>query len=87
MIAGTPNSELAHKYIDLWLGVEGPAKFCEATGTIPVNTKARNIMLENDENRQMLLLTDQQIAKAYNIDWDSFDTKAWRDVWARNVQQ
>jgi spermidine/putrescine-binding protein len=87
MIAGTPNSKLAHKYIDLWLGVEGPAKFCEATGTIPVNTKARNIMLKNDENRQMLLLTDQQIAKAYNIDWDNFDTKAWRDVWARNVQQ
>lgn len=86
MINGTRNSDLVHRYIDLWLGVEGPAKFCEATGTIPVNSKSRQIMLQDEANKQMLLLSDAQIEKAYNVDWARFDTKAWRDLWVRNVQ-
>lgn len=86
MINGTKNGDLVHRYIDLWLGVEGPAKFCEATGTVPVNSKSREIMLQDEANKQMLLLTDAQIEKAYTVDWARFDVKAWRDLWVRNVQ-
>jgi putative spermidine/putrescine transport system substrate-binding protein len=86
IIAGTPNGDLAHKYIDAWLGVEGPAKFCEATGTVPVNSKAREIMGKDEQNRKMLLLTDADIENAYHVDWKNFDVNSWRDLWLRSVQ-
>ncbi|QDY99158.1 extracellular solute-binding protein [Nitratireductor mangrovi] len=86
MIAGTTNGDLVHKYIDEWLGVEGAAKFCEATGTVPTNPKARKLMSESEQNREMLLLSDEEIANAYRVDWASFDIDAWRDVWLRTVQ-
>lgn len=86
IIGGTPNLNVAHEYIDLWLEAENPAKFCEATGTVPVNPKAREIMVKDPHNKAMLLLTDEQIEKAYVVNWERFDTKKWRDTWQRVVQ-
>jgi putative spermidine/putrescine transport system substrate-binding protein len=84
VVAGSPNEAALYAYLDSWLTVEGPAGFCDATGTVPVGTAAREIMRQNPENSEMLLLSDEDIANAYRVEWGRLDPK-WREIWLREI--
>jgi putative spermidine/putrescine transport system substrate-binding protein len=86
-VAGSQHIPAVYAYIDSWLTVDGPAKFCDATGTVPVGTEARAIMRQDPLNRAMLLLGDSDIANAYRVDWGRFNDRRWREAWARNVKR
>lgn len=87
VVAGTKNVPAAHAYLDAWMGVEGPYKFCDDTGSVPTNPQARAKMAGDANNREMLLLTDAQVDSAYRVDWSKMNERAWRDQWNRGVRR
>jgi len=87
IIAGATNLAGAHAYLDAWMAVEGPAKFCDDTGSVPVNPEARAKMREDPDNRAMLPLTDAELDNAYRVDWSRMNAKAWREQWNRLVHR
>jgi putative spermidine/putrescine transport system substrate-binding protein len=87
IIAGAKNVAGAHAYLNAWMAVEGPYKFCEDTGSVPANPQARARMADDANNRAMLLLTDAQLEGAHRIDWSRMNEKAWRDQWNRGVHR
>jgi hypothetical protein len=44
-------------------------------------------MLQNAENRSMLLLSDADIAGAYHVDWDRLNDRQWRESWSRGIKR
>jgi putative spermidine/putrescine transport system substrate-binding protein len=87
IIAGAKNVPGAHAYLDAWWAEVGPYKFCNTTGSIPVNPKARAHMAESADNRAMLLLTDADLDKVYRVDWSRMNEKQWRDQWNRGIHR
>jgi putative spermidine/putrescine transport system substrate-binding protein len=87
VIAGTRNVAGAHAYLNAWMAVEGPYKFCEDTGSVPVNPLARARMADDADNRAMLPLTDAQLESCYRIDWSRMNEKTWRDQWNRGIHR
>lgn len=51
IIAGARNVAGAHAYLNAWMAVEGPYKFCEDTGSGPVNPLARARMADDSDTR------------------------------------
>lgn len=87
IIAGAKNVAGAHAYLDAWMAVEGPYKFGEDTGSVPVNTQARAKMAAVADNHALLLLTDAELESAYRVDWSRMNEKQWRDQWNRGIHR
>lgn len=87
IVAGAKNVAGAHAYLDAWWAVEGPYRFGEDTGSIPVNPQARARMAEDANNRALLPLTDAELDRTYRVDWSRMNEKAWRDQWNRGIHR
>ncbi len=88
IVKGTPNLEAATAFVKSWLSVDGPAKFCAATGVLPVSGAARAKFVELDPlSRSMLLWTEKDIENSYRVNWDKLDSKKWRETWNREIQK
>ena len=87
IVAGAKNVAGAHAYLDAWWAVEGPYRFSEDTGSIPVNPQARARMAEDANNRALLPLTDADLERTYRVDWSRMNEKAWRDQWNRGIHR
>jgi spermidine/putrescine-binding protein len=87
IVTGSKNVAGAHAYLDAWMSVDGPYKFGEDTGSVPVNPQARAKMEQAPDNRAMLLLTDADLDSAYRVDWSRINEKQWRDQWNRGIHR
>jgi putative spermidine/putrescine transport system substrate-binding protein len=87
VIKGTPNSVGAHMFINEFLSFDAQYGHGVSTGSLPVNSQARQKLGDDPELKAMLLLTDAEIDNAFRIDWEKFDQKRWRDMWNRDIHR
>jgi putative spermidine/putrescine transport system substrate-binding protein len=87
VVKGTPNSAGAHMFINEFLSFDAQYGHGVSTGSLPVNSQARQKLADDPELKAMLLLTDAQIDNAFRINWEKFDQKRWRDMWNRDVHR
>ncbi|MGE0805286.1 MAG: PotD/PotF family extracellular solute-binding protein [Burkholderiaceae bacterium] len=85
--AGTQNLAAAQALLNTYLEPEVQYEFTRIVGSVPMNPVARKRLMENPENRDVLLLTDEQLANALNVDYAKLDLQAWRDAWARQIKR
>lgn len=87
VVKGSPNVAAAHDVINEFLSFEVQHGHGVATGSLPVNSQAREKLAEDPDMKSMLLLTDAQIDNAFRINWNNFDQKQWRDMWSREINR
>lgn len=85
---GTPNLDASMAFLSAWLGVDGPAAFCAATGVLPVSAAARAKFVELDPlSKSMLLWSEKDLENTFLVDFSKLDGKQWRDTWNREIQK
>lgn len=85
IVKGSPNLAAAHMFINEFLSDEAQYGHGLATGSVPITTAARQKMTEDPILADMLLLSDEQVDNAFRIDWETFDERAWRQMWNRDL--
>lgn len=86
MIVRNPqNRAAAHAYLDAYFAENSAYGFCMATGNVPANGAARSKMAEDPLCKEMLLLTDAALDKAFRVKWSDIDDRKWREIWNRGV--
>lgn len=85
IVKGTPHKEAAAAFINTFLDTEPQAGFTAPVGVVPVNIEARKVLAEDPVVSKFMLLSDDDIAKAYSMDWNSVNVEKWRSDWARAV--
>lgn len=85
IMEGTDVEKPALSYFNSYLSAEGGYGFCDATGSVPVNAEARRMMLKQEDAKQLLLLSDDDLKNAYRVDWTKLDQKAWREAWNNDL--
>jgi putative spermidine/putrescine transport system substrate-binding protein len=87
LIKGSPNARAAHQFMNEFLTPEAQLAHGNATGSLPINKQAREVMAKDPLQSSMLLLSDAQLDGTFRIDWTRFDQRKWRETWARSVRR
>ena len=85
ILEGTGAADACHVFINQSLSPEAQYGHCAAVGQIPINAEARERMSEDPELQAMMLLNEEDIANAFQIDWSKLDQDTWRERWNREV--
>lgn len=85
IVKNTRNKEAAAAFINQFLDTNSQAGFTSPVGVVPVNVEARKVLARDPVVSQFMLLSDEDIAKAYTMDWDSVNVEKWRADWARSI--
>lgn len=75
----------AEAFANIYLSPEVQFEHCRTTGVVPLDTSARQKLMTDPENKDILLLTDKEMEGAFRINWSKVDTAKWRDLWSREI--
>jgi putative spermidine/putrescine transport system substrate-binding protein len=75
----------AEAFADLYLSPDVQFEHCRTTGVVPLHSGARERLMSDPENKDILLLSDKDMEGAFRIDWSKIDAAKWRDLWTREV--
>jgi len=87
IVRGTPNEALAARFLDIYLDPEVQLAHARATGVLPTNRAALKKMGEDPENRNVLLLKDDQLDNLFVVDFTKVKLPDWRSAWNRDVKR
>lgn len=87
IVADNPNQAAAEAFIDVLMSPETQFEHGKATGCVPVVSEARARLAEDELSDELLMLTDDEMEQAYQIDWTKLDVDAWRNTWERQVNR
>lgn len=85
IVKGTEVQKAAQFWIDRYLSPEIQQAFCSANGIAPVNAKALETMRSDPLLASVMLLTPDDIAKTYSVDWERIDLGDIVDKWNRTT--
>ncbi|MDP4026584.1 extracellular solute-binding protein [Methylobacterium sp. NEAU 140] len=87
VVKGTKNREAATAFINEFLATQAQADFARPMGVAPVNIEARKILMEDPVISRFMLLSEEDLAKTYTMDWDKVNVERWRAGWLRAVNK
>jgi putative spermidine/putrescine transport system substrate-binding protein len=87
IVKGTKNAEAAAAFINIWLDTEPSAEFSKPVGAVPTNIESRKILMKDPVLNRFMLLSDEDVAKTFTMDWDKVDVEKWRSTWTRTVSR
>lgn len=87
IIADTPNQAAAEAFIDVLMSPEAQFTHGLAAGSVPADSEARARLAQDALSAELLMLSDDDMQNAYQIDWANLDIDAWRETWSRDIQR
>lgn len=87
IIAKNANPEASLAFVDQIMSPEVQYAHGKATGSVPVDGKARAELEKDPLSAELLMLSDAQMQNCYQIDWSKLDIKAWQATWARDIKR
>lgn len=84
---GTKNVAAAEAFLNLYLDSEIQYELAKKVGVVPINGTARQRLIKEPETGSILLLSDEQLNHAFQIDWKKLDAEKWREMWDRMLGQ
>lgn len=85
IVKGTKNKEAAAAFINTFLDTQSQAGFAKPMGVAPVNVEARQQLLNDPVMSKFMLLSEEDLAKTYTMDWDKVNVEKWRAGWLRTI--
>lgn len=85
IVKGTKNVDAAAAFINVLLDTPAQSEFSRAVGVVPINGEARQILMKDPVLNRFMLLSDQELANAFSMDWSKVDVEKWRATWNRSV--
>lgn len=86
IVKGSKNVEAAAAFINAFLEARAQAEFSKVMGVVPTNREAREELKKDPLLSRFMLLSDDEIANAYTIDWTKVEVEKWRATWARTTK-
>jgi putative spermidine/putrescine transport system substrate-binding protein len=80
---GAKNVAAAEAFVNWYLDPEIQIEFAKKTGVVPINATARQALTKDPELASVLLLADEQLNNAFQVDWKKLDPEKWREMWNR----
>lgn len=87
IVKGTKHADAAAAFINIWLDTEPSAEFSKPVGAVPTNRESRQILMKDPVMNRFMLLSDQDVAGAFTMDWNKVDVEKWRSNWTRSVSK
>lgn len=85
IVKGTKARPAAEFFINCYLDPGVQDEMARRTGTAPIKKEARDKLLTEQEFRDFMLLTDEDMQGAYYPDWSKIDMSEWIEKWNRTV--
>jgi putative spermidine/putrescine transport system substrate-binding protein len=85
IVKGSPNKEAAAGFINIFLDTEPQAGFTAPVGVVPVNIEARKVVAQDPVAQKYMMLSEDDVANAYTMDWNSVNVEQWRADWVRVI--
>ena len=85
IVKGTKNKEAAAAFINQFLDTQSQADFAKPMGVAPVNIEARQQLTSDPVISRFMLLSEEDLAKAYTMDWNKVNVEKWRASWLRTI--
>jgi putative spermidine/putrescine transport system substrate-binding protein len=87
IVKGTKNAEAAAAFINAFLDTPAQTEFSRLMGVVPTNRESRAQLSKDPLLNKFMLLSDEDLANAYSIDWSKVDVEKWRASWTRTVSK
>lgn len=89
IVAGSPNVELAHHWIDAFLSTEAQVSMVQTIGFAPVNLQAAAVVAGNPELEGLVLNDAAEMESLFSADWSLLNPVLpdWLDQWNRTVRR
>jgi len=87
IVKGTPVEAAARWWVERYLSTEVQTAFCSANGIAAVDSAALAAMRQDPLLAELMLLTPEAIAGAYQVNWNEIDLAAIVDQWNRGIAQ
>jgi putative spermidine/putrescine transport system substrate-binding protein len=87
IVRGTQNEALAQKFLNAYLDPEVQLAHAKATGVLPINRAALKKLGEDPENRNVLLLKDEELDNLFVVDFSKVKLAEWRSAWNRDIKR
>ena len=85
IVKGNEVQKAAEFWVNRYLAPEVQEKLGRANGIAPINAAALNTMRGDPFLAELMLLTPEDIAKAYSINWAKIDLSQIIDKWNRTI--
>ena len=87
IVRGTQNEALAARFVNAYLDPDVQLAHAKATGVLPINRAALKQLGDDPENRNVLLLKDEELDNLFVIDFSKVKLPEWRSAWNRDVKR
>jgi len=87
IVRGTQNEALAQKFLNAYLDPEVQLAHARSTGVLPINRSALKKLGDDPENKNVLLLKDEELDNLFVIDFTKVKLAEWRSAWNRDVKR
>lgn len=87
IVRGTQNEALAAKFLNTYLDPDVQLAHARGTGVLPINRSALKKLGEDAENKNVLLLKDEEIDNLFVVDFSKVKLPEWRTAWNRDVKR
>jgi putative spermidine/putrescine transport system substrate-binding protein len=87
IVRGTQNEALAQKFVDAYLDPDIQLAHARATGVLPTNRAALKKLGEDAENKNVLLLKDDELDNLFVVDFTKVKLAEWRSAWNRDIKR
>ncbi len=85
IVRGTKNEALAETFLNAYLDPAVQLAHAKATGVLPISRTAIKGLVDDPENKGVLLLTDAELDNLFVIDFSKVKLAEWRNAWSREI--
>ncbi|MCU4178260.1 PotD/PotF family extracellular solute-binding protein [Bosea sp. BH3] len=85
IVRGTKNEALAETFVNAYLDPETQLAHAKATGVLPISRAAIKGMVDDPENKGVLMLGDAELDNLFVVDFAKVKLAEWRNAWARDI--
>ncbi len=85
IVKGSKNVDAAAAFINAFLDTQVQADFAKPMGVVPVNRESRALLQKDPVMNRFMLLSDNDLANTFSMDWTKVEVEKWRSTWARTV--
>jgi putative spermidine/putrescine transport system substrate-binding protein len=87
IVKTSKNAAAAAAFINAFLDTSAQTEFARAVGIVPTNREARAQLTSDPVLSKYMLLRDDEIDKAFVVDWSKVNQQQWRSDWARSINK
>jgi putative spermidine/putrescine transport system substrate-binding protein len=85
IVRGTKSPALAETFVNAYLDPAVQLAHAKATGVLPISREAIKGMVDDPENKGVLMLGDAELDNLFVVDFSKVKLAEWRNAWTRDI--